>query len=124
MEDIDYDAYRKSKKWRELVNQRLEIDHYTCQMCGSLGSPGNPLQIHHFSYRHLGDENVWVDLVTVCDTCHQLISRLMNRVVDENGRLGWSNKYIPKVATFTINGWHQEHRRENLENARGDTKKT
>ena len=104
MSDVNYDDYIKSEAWRKKAKQRLEIDHYTCQICGSHGSPMNPLEIHHFSYRNLGDEDVWIDLVCVCDTCHQLISRLMNRVVDKFGKRGWSNKYIPRITTYTING--------------------
>lgn len=122
MSDVDYNEYLKSEQWRKVVNQRLKIDRYTCVMCGSHGSPNNPLECHHFSYKNLGHEDVWKDVAIVCDSCHALITRLMNRVIDENGTRGWTNKYIPRITVYTINGYHQEHRKENLENAKGNVK--
>ena len=115
---MDYDAYIKSDAWKKIVNQRLQIDKHTCQMCGTHGSPNNPLECHHFGYKTLGNEDVWTDVVIVCDCCHQLISRLMNRITSPDGRRGWTNKYIPKATVITYNGLLQEHRKENLENAR------
>lgn len=120
MSDIDYEQYLKSEHWRNLVNRRLKIDHYTCQMCGSHGSANNPLECHHLSYKRLGNENVWTDLVIACHSCHGMLSRLMNRVVDESGKRGWNNKAIPRISVYTISGHELENRKENFLNVKTD----
>ena len=123
MNDFDYEAYLKSEAWRKVANERLKIDHFTCVMCGSHGSPENPLETHHFNYRNLGHENPWLDLVTLCHTCHTLVTRLMNRVIDENGSRGWNNKAIPRITVYTISGSYLESRKENTQtNVKGNTK--
>lgn len=114
MSDVDYEQYLKSESWRKIVGQRLKIDRYTCQMCGTHGSTTNPLECHHFSYKNLGNEDVYKDLVIVCHSCHGMLSKLMNRVVDESGRKGWTNKAIPRISVYTISGFELEQRKEQL----------
>lgn len=116
MANVNYHDYIHSKAWENKVAERMKIDKGTCQMCGSRGSPINPLECHHLTYKRLGDEDVWTDCVIVCDCCHQLITRLMNRVTSPDGRRGWSyNKTIPQVTVVTANGELQKYRKENLE---------
>ena len=115
---MNYEDYLKSKHWEEVARQRLKIDRYTCQFCGSHGTQTNPLEVHHFSYKNLGNENPWTDLVVLCDSCHQGITRMMNRVVSPDGKLGWTNKAIPRISTYTINGSLQEQRKEQLNESR------
>ena len=103
----EYLQYLQSEKWRNIVQKRLEIDNYHCVMCGCMGSPVNPLNCHHMSYRYLyhEEQRIYEDLVTVCKSCHTLVHNLMNRVTNEDGRRGWADRSdLPQVFTFTAGG--------------------
>ena len=66
----EYVDYLKSDTWQRLRSQRLKIDNYKCQRCGR---PFD-LQVHHLFYpTELGTENPYRDLITLCDTCHELV---------------------------------------------------
>jgi len=115
MNDKEYTAYLQSSKWRAIAKRRFEIDNYTCQMCGSRGTPNNPLEVHHLSYKHIGNEQdrIYEDLETLCHTCHKLLHNAMNRKTAPNRR-GWSNNQtIPQVHVFTFSGLDQERREVN-----------
>lgn len=71
-----YVEYMKSDVWKQKSKERLEIDNYECVMCGKYGE----LHTHHITYNHLGSENVYTDLVTVCPTCHVLLHNYYRRV--------------------------------------------
>lgn len=83
---IQYDSYIKSPEWQQKREVRFWIDRNTCQMCGT----DRNLEVHHLcSYRKLGSEDVYHDLVTVCHDCHQKIHRMMGRITSADGRRGW-----------------------------------
>ena len=66
----EYIEYLMSDTWQNLRSQRLKIDHYKCQRCGR---PFD-LQVHHLFYPdELGTEDPYRDLITLCDTCHELV---------------------------------------------------
>jgi ribosomal protein S27AE len=77
---IDYKMYIMSPEWYAKKIQRLVLDNYTCQRCGSKEF----LEVHHKTYENLGKEQM-EDLATVCRTCHQAIH-------DKYGRKG---NYFP-----------------------------
>lgn len=107
MTNEEYINYMKSDKWRSIARQRMEIDNYKCVGCGCEGTPKNPLEVHHLSYKHLGNEAGWIyeDLVTLCHSCHKHIHRILERKTNAQGRQGWkSSPRIPKVHIFNING--------------------
>ena len=89
--DKRYNDYMHSDTWRRKAEQRRLIDDCKCTMCGCTGTKYNPLQIHHLTYKHLGNEDVYTDLVTVCEQCHVAIHRLMNRKTNREGRRGWKD---------------------------------
>ncbi len=91
MTDLEYKRYLRTETWKHKKQEREKIDHHVCQICGSSGTRLNPLEIHHLSYRHIGNENIYTDLVTVCNSCHKGIHKMMNRVTNENGRRGWKD---------------------------------
>lgn len=104
-----YREYMESEKWRMIAEQRLKIDGYKCQGCGSRGSSTNPLEVHHLTYGHLyreeQDGKIYTDLVTVCHCCHKNLHRIMERITDEYGRRGWlNNPRIPDIHVFNIKG--------------------
>lgn len=66
----EYREYLRSDTWQQLRSKRLKIDGYKCQRCGR---PFD-LQVHHLYYPlELGTEDPYRDLITLCDTCHELI---------------------------------------------------
>ena len=84
-----YSEYLLTDHWNEVRKERLKIDRYRCQFCGCEGTSANPLVVHHFTYRNLGHEDVWRDLVTVCSCCHAGIHQLMQRKTSADGERGW-----------------------------------
>lgn len=65
-----------SENWRNKAKERLNIDNYECVLCGKIGE----LEVHHISYKRLGFENVYEDLVSVCPKCHVLLHNYYRRI--------------------------------------------
>lgn len=106
-----YIEYLKSDKWKSKAQARLQIDNYTCQCCGCSGTQNNPLEIHHVTYKHIYDENVYTDLVTLCHVDHATIHRMMSRITNADGRRGWKDSTaIPQVHAYNISGLYKEHK--------------
>lgn len=106
MTNEEYTAYLQSDKWKAIAKRRMEIDGNRCVMCGSRGTTANPLNIHHLSYKYLGNEEnrVFQDLCTLCFSCHKQTHALMCRKTAPN-RNGWKDRYdIPAVSVFTLTG--------------------
>lgn len=121
---FNYVDYLHSEQWKRIAKKRLEIDKYHCQFCGSSGTQRNPLEIHHLNYRNLGRENVYVDLLTLCHSCHGGIHRMMNRVISPQGQQGFSNTAIPTTSVYTIAGQELSYRKENLNNDKENNQRT
>ena len=66
-----HDEYIKSPKWQAKRNERLKVDNYRCARCGA--DEKRELQVHHISYKNLGDEDVYNDLITLCKNCHSIV---------------------------------------------------
>lgn len=86
-----YDQYLLSDEWKEKTRKRAEIDNYKCCMCGSGGTMNNKLQTHHITYRDLYHEDIYKDLLTLCENCHKSVHIMMNRVTDSKGKRGWKD---------------------------------
>ena len=117
--DTQYQEYLKSEKWKRIAYERMKIDNFVCQGCGSRGSSTNPLQVHHFRYQGViyqedkGD-NLYTQLVTLCACCHKVLGNAMERVTNCNGRRGWKhNSTVPKVNIYTLSGQEIALREEN-----------
>jgi hypothetical protein len=63
---LEYQAVMQSAGWRRRRSQALRAAGRRCQECGAAG----PLDVHHLSYAHLGDERPW-ELAALCPACHQ-----------------------------------------------------
>jgi 5-methylcytosine-specific restriction endonuclease McrA len=70
-----YLDYMKSETWQLKRIERLKIDDYQCVLCGCVGD----LETHHISYKGLGNEDVYQDLVSVCPRCHVLLHNYYRR---------------------------------------------
>jgi hypothetical protein len=62
----EYYDYLQSEAWAIKRRERLHIDGYTCQDCGE---NQRPLDMHHLTYKRLGNERM-SDLLTLCRRCH------------------------------------------------------
>lgn len=92
MTDKEYKEYLESPAWACLRVQRLKLDNYTCQGCGKKQDKNTePLQVHHITYRNIGHEDVYIDLVCLCSSCHKGVHRILNRVTDSEGHRGWKD---------------------------------
>lgn len=60
----EHDAYLRTPRWRNLRQQVLERDDWTCQECDAPAE-----HIHHLTYAHWGDERLY-ELVALCFNCH------------------------------------------------------
>ena len=94
---IDYSTYIQTPEWKRKAQQRLQIDSYTCQLCRTNGTQWNPLQVHHVNYKSLGNENPYTDLITLCDSCHRHVHKMMNRITSADGKHGWKDQLPPNV---------------------------
>ena len=65
-----YNKYLCSEEWQSIRSRRMQIDNCRCTKCGQ---PDDyvTLQVHHLTYKNVGDENIVDDLVTLCIDCHQ-----------------------------------------------------
>lgn len=77
-----YSQYMVSATWAEKRQERLDVDGYCCQTCGSC----EDLEVHHkyagpplfhYPYR-LGKERL-SDLITLCRHCHEAITDSVRR---------------------------------------------
>lgn len=62
----EYREYLQSYEWEVKRENRLEIDEYECQKCGSTTN----LHVHHLTYENIFEENM-EDLLTLCADCHK-----------------------------------------------------
>ena len=60
-----YHCYMNSDAWKKKRNERLKLDNFKCQKCGSAMN----LVVHHITYDRLGREPM-EDLITLCQRCH------------------------------------------------------
>lgn len=79
MQTEEYKRYIKSGNWKKKCDQRLAISKHRCEMCGRLEKNSKGLQVHHITYRNLGNEDVGNDLICLCARCHLLIHRYYSR---------------------------------------------
>jgi len=82
----EHDRYLGSSAWDERRSAVLLRDKYHC-LAALEHCTGKATQVHHLSYRHWRNEPLF-DLVSVCWTCHETITRMDLREMLEN--LGYS----------------------------------
>ena len=69
-----YAEYIQSKEWRAKRKQRIKFDGGSCRGFHWLPKKSN-LQVHHKTYKRLGDESVRFDLITLCDKHHKRVHK-------------------------------------------------
>ncbi len=64
-----YSKYMLSKEWRRKRKARIKFDGGECRGFHIL-SKRTGLQVHHKTYKRLGNESVRFDLITLCKKHH------------------------------------------------------
>ncbi len=63
-----YERYLETDHWQAIRNLALKEAKYKCSLCNK----AVPLDVHHRSYKHRGNEQNHIEDVTVlCRDCHQ-----------------------------------------------------
>lgn len=67
---MDYKEQIKSPKWQKRQLEILQLDNFTCQICGD---NEHTLNVHHLVYHK--NKNIWEyedwELITLCEECHE-----------------------------------------------------
>jgi len=89
LEKIKYQ--RNLNKMRGNYNKVLERDHYLCQICFRDHSDGkrSSLAVHHL----IGRSNKLDNLITLCSSCHRVITALNNCPNPSAAMSFWLSKY-------------------------------
>lgn len=66
---MDYEAYLRSAKWRNISAAMKKLADFTCQGCKTKLRSAE-LDVHHRNYDRLGRERQ-SDLEVLCRKCHQ-----------------------------------------------------
>jgi phage terminase large subunit GpA-like protein len=67
---MTYSDKLKSPKWQKKRLQVMKRDKFRCKMCGD---ENTTLNVHHLKYSNDPVDTELVDLITVCEHCHELI---------------------------------------------------
>lgn len=79
MDKESYRIYLLSDHWKEVSEKRKKIDGYKCVFCGCSES----LNVHHLNYDNLWNENIELDLITLCHDCHLKMHKCMDQYKPE-----------------------------------------
>ena len=60
----------RSEQWKAKKQERIAIDKECC-MCGRPLDKIKSVQVHHITYKNLGNENVLTDICTLCGSCYK-----------------------------------------------------
>ena len=63
--------YLKTPTYQSARSERLRIDNFTCQCCGSKKN----LEVHHINRENNDAPNAQKDLITLCRTCHLRVEK-------------------------------------------------
>jgi 5-methylcytosine-specific restriction endonuclease McrA len=66
----NYQEYIKSRAWFAYRRHLIGVMGNCCEFCGSEPGNHNPLQLHHLTYKNLGNET-FEDLFVLCLSCHE-----------------------------------------------------
>ena len=67
--DQKYLDYMNSWEWHDKRRKVLERAQFHCERCGRPHFRGFELEVHHKTYKHLGNEPL-EDLEALCERCH------------------------------------------------------
>lgn len=68
--NAEYERYIHSTAWRKKADERLELDHHICCVCGCEAT-----EVHHLTYDNFRQEHM-EDLISLCHRCHEKAEEL------------------------------------------------
>ena len=71
MHKSEYIEYLQSEDWRERRKYLMELTGWICSKCG-----GKATQLHHLKYDNLGNEELDIDVIALCNDCHNEIHEI------------------------------------------------
>ena len=78
------EEYLHSKIWFSKRQERMKIDNYKCQICKYHNQiETSELNVHHLCYERLGNEDLVLDLVTLCKTHHTAVHDYIGYYTDD-----------------------------------------
>lgn len=89
----DYKSYLQTKHWAN-VRERFKNSKYE-KKCNVCGVKNQPLDLHHKSYKRLGDEYLW-HLIYLCREHHQNTHTVYKTSVSRKTNLWNSHKKVKK----------------------------
>jgi hypothetical protein len=77
---LNYAKYISSEAWRRCPARLAELEAagHRCRICFQEGTSHSPLEVHHATYRRLGQEEVG-DLLALCGPCHREVTTFLRR---------------------------------------------
>lgn len=101
-------SWKAPKGWKATRKRVLERDGYRCKVCDAkVGKGGRRAHIHHLLGRGSGNEKDY-DLVTLCASCHELLSILTRNakaLVRDQGRITILLAYAKAYILFNFPGY-------------------
>jgi len=70
MKKDEFEKQIKSPQWQKRRLEIMQIDNFTCQMCGDKESTLNVHHIHYSDDRNYWEYDDW-ELITLCERCHE-----------------------------------------------------
>ena len=112
-------VYRKKKRafmnqdeWQKLRKAVFERDDFTCQRCDKRNGQGRGLSAHHLMPRSEGGADDIENLITLCNSCHDLVEiNELRTKADIQGSYDGGYIEMPKEKTekVTDEGYHFIH---------------
>jgi len=74
----EYQAFLRSKPWKEFRAKIIRKRGQKCQACG-LKTPLRTLHLHHADYSRFGGRELEKDVYLLCKHCHRLVHKIHNQ---------------------------------------------
>lgn len=71
-----YSRYLRTQHWRQFRNQMMKEIDYECFQCGGIDVS---LQLHHVTYKRVGNESK-KDVLWLCGHCHAKLTKKINNI--------------------------------------------
>jgi len=97
---MTYSEKLKDPRWQKKRLEILSRDEFTCRHCFE---DGETLHVHHLVYKR--GQNPWEydneDLVTLCESCHEQIEKLIKIIGFKLGS-GFGHDYLTFLALISL----------------------
>jgi 5-methylcytosine-specific restriction endonuclease McrA len=74
-----YGLVGKSSLWMSIRERIMERDNFSCKRCGKFVKEVN-MEVHHIRPLHKGGKTEPSNLITLCESCHDVQHALISKV--------------------------------------------